>query len=678
MRSVSRLGRVRSAGAMRRAFLLAALVTSGISVGLADAPGAWATASTCDTSWKLPVSGLWQSAGNWTNGVPTAATNACITLPGSYTVTLSVPGTAKSFTLGAGSGLTTQTLDVEAGALDLTGSSAVFENDSGGSVTNHGSIALSSGAAWSALGGSEAGNAVSIDSGALTDNGTGASGSFDLLDNVEVTGTIAAGETVDATAIPGKPFAIADLQSPGVTNDGTLILDSQAGGQEAQIDNFPLTNDGTLDSQAEGTSPSVIEGNVTNQPGATVEVKSGQLTQFVGTTTNDGHVTVDAGATFKNVAGFGVFENDSGGSVTNHGSIALSSGAAWSALGGSEAGNAVSIDSGALTDNGTGASGSFDLLDNVEVTGTIAAGETVDATAIPGKPFAIADLQSPGVTNDGTLILDSQAGGQEAQIDNFPLTNDGTLDSQAEGTSPSVIEGNVTNQTGATVEVKSGQLTQFTGTTTNDGHIVIDPGATFGVNGGFSQFDEQSDGTMTFDIAGPSSYGTVSVSNDAIFNLHGGTADPALQGGYIPPAGTAFDVITGPNNQGTFATITNGFHGSYSPTDIALVRDQATGARCKVISTAETPAPAQQKVLVADAAGITSVTYHISNGTVAYSPPGSPAGPPSTSGETTSQTYAFSGDPTTIEATATKSNSSRTTKWSLDITDAVGAKTHCQ
>ncbi len=90
-------------------------------------------------------------------------------------------------------------------------------------------------------------------------------------------------------------------------------------------------------------------------------------------------------------------------------------------------------------------------------------------------------------------------------------------------------------------------------------------------------FNEHSDGTMTFDISGATSFGTVNLTGGT-FNLSGGTANPVLQGGYAPPVGTTFNVINGTNNGGAFATVKNNFHGSYSPTVIALVRDKDSTA----------------------------------------------------------------------------------------------------
>jgi uncharacterized repeat protein (TIGR01451 family) len=67
----------------------------------------------CSTSWANPVSGDWDDAGKWTNGVPDSTKTACILVAGTYTVTLHGHRTAFGLTLGGSSG--TQTLQLEAG-----------------------------------------------------------------------------------------------------------------------------------------------------------------------------------------------------------------------------------------------------------------------------------------------------------------------------------------------------------------------------------------------------------------------------------------------------------------------------------------------------------------------------------------------------------------------------------
>ncbi|MFN2468170.1 MAG: hypothetical protein ABR521_08605, partial [Gaiellaceae bacterium] len=98
---------------MRTRFVLttiALVVAAGVAI-----PDA--RAATCDTSWLLAVDGSWTDAARWTNGVPNAADPArdfaCVTLAGTYTVTLQTNGSAAGLTLGGATG--TQTLRIVAG-----------------------------------------------------------------------------------------------------------------------------------------------------------------------------------------------------------------------------------------------------------------------------------------------------------------------------------------------------------------------------------------------------------------------------------------------------------------------------------------------------------------------------------------------------------------------------------
>jgi hypothetical protein len=87
--------------------------------------GAAADAQACSDSWTSPVSGSWGDGANWSTGKsPESADDACITQPGTYTVTLSpyTPqevnarfgggDTVASLTPGAGAGTGTETLDI--------------------------------------------------------------------------------------------------------------------------------------------------------------------------------------------------------------------------------------------------------------------------------------------------------------------------------------------------------------------------------------------------------------------------------------------------------------------------------------------------------------------------------------------------------------------------------------
>ncbi|MEM1116978.1 MAG: hypothetical protein AAGJ11_10765 [Bacteroidota bacterium] len=102
---------------MRPTLRLVLLLLIGIAAPRGDA-------QTCTTTWQNPSGGAWTDAASWSAGVPTATSVACLTTPGTYTVTASGI-TAAVLRLGAASG--TQTL-LSSGAITLADSGAVDAN----------------------------------------------------------------------------------------------------------------------------------------------------------------------------------------------------------------------------------------------------------------------------------------------------------------------------------------------------------------------------------------------------------------------------------------------------------------------------------------------------------------------------------------------------------------------
>ena len=118
--------RLRSTGAALLLMMLGAL-------GAATS----AHAASCDT-WKNATSGSWTEGVNWSTGAaPTSGESACITEPGTYTVTAKGAAiTVKSLTLGGASG--TQTLAVATS----NGGDMHLATTSGLAVEAHGAVVL--------------------------------------------------------------------------------------------------------------------------------------------------------------------------------------------------------------------------------------------------------------------------------------------------------------------------------------------------------------------------------------------------------------------------------------------------------------------------------------------------------------------------------------------------------
>ena len=120
----------------REASLATAVVVAG-SLGLTGAALIGVTpaaAATCGTSWTNAAGGAWNVTGNWSGGVPTGSTNACIgaggaSVTGTYTVTITGNANTASLLLGGSSG--TQTLSVSTGTANLNIGAASTINANG-------------------------------------------------------------------------------------------------------------------------------------------------------------------------------------------------------------------------------------------------------------------------------------------------------------------------------------------------------------------------------------------------------------------------------------------------------------------------------------------------------------------------------------------------------------------
>jgi len=442
----------------------------------------------------------------------------------------------------------------DGGTLALTNSNASFDN-AGGTVSNDGTIALTGDASWSQAGGSETSAAVMLESGStFTDDGvSGSTGSFTFEDGtVSVAGgsVIASGETVTVAASPGN--AGASVDSGGLTNDGTLVLETSASGVSAYLDGTgSVTNDGTIESEVSGSGAmNFLQVAVTNAASASLKVSSGTLDDNPGASvaiSNSGTVSVGAAGTLELVNGNGTFDNAAGGTVSNAGAISLTGDAVWSQAGGTETGTAVTLASGCTFADGGGApspGGSFTLqAGTVNLTGlsgsasaaTFAPDETVTVDGSPSN--AEASVGTGGLTNDGTLVLETAANGVSAYLSGSgEVTNDGTVESGVSSTGTmNFLDVGFTNGSGGNLEVSSGTLEESPGsaeTTTNEGTVTV--AGTLALDNGNDTFDNATGGTV-------SNTGAITLSGDASWSQAGGSV--AVGDGQDPvalEAGTTF------------------------------------------------------------------------------------------------------------------------------------------
>ncbi len=504
-----------------------------------------------------------------------------------------------------------------AGAFDPNNAGARFVND--GTLSNAGSVTLSGDASWTqnAHAAAQSGNPVTIlNSGTLSD--TSGAGSFTLTDTPTLTGTIPSGQTVTVSA-PSGHGATVSLSGGTLINDGSLNLDAPAGGGAPVIDNGTITNAGAIATTSESTNVNALQATLNNS--GTLEVKTGTLLQNAATTTtNTGTLKVDTGATFNpsNASAKVINNATAPGGVVNNGTLSLTGDASWT-QNGPESGNTVTIfNSGTLTD--TSGAGSFTLTDTPILTGTIPAGQTVTARAPQGHGATVS-LNGGTLINDGSLNLDAPASGGAPVVDNGTITNPGTITATSESTNSNALQ--VTLNNSGTLEVKTGTLAQNAATTTtNTGTLLVDPGAVYSPNNAGAHLVNATAGTLEFEIASATSYGTIALAGGATLQP-GGTVDPVLLAGYNPPAGTEFDVITGAD-PGAFPTVTNNFGGDSSHAAFfGVIRlDAATVA---VTLSGPSIAPGQSETITATVSGPAGVTPGPS-GTVTFTDNGTPIG----------------------------------------------------
>ena len=443
-----------------------------------------------------------------------------------------------------------------AGSLQLSAQSSLTNN---GTITDTGSLTLNN-STFTQSGGSVGGTAVALSNSSSLVDSAGA-GSFTLTDNESLSGTIPSGQTVTAIAPSGHNASLS-LASPGVTNDGTLALDSQANGGYALVSGSPLTNNGTLETLDGTTNDDYIRTPLTNDKGATINIQAPNSHQDTGTTTtNNGTLTVASGDTLALSAQSSLTNN---GTITDTGSLTLNN-STFTQSGGSVGGTAVALSNSSSLVDSAGA-GSFTLTDNESLSGTIPSGQTVTAIAPSGHNASLS-LASPGVTNDGTLALDSQANGGYALVSGSPLTNNGTFETLDGTTNDDYIRAAVTNDKGATINIQAPNSHQDTGTTTsNNGTLAVGDGDGLALSGG-SALVQGSTGSFVptvdatkggFGITG----GTVTL---------GGTLGAVTVG--TPTLGKVFTVLSGATVSGTFGGFNfeaHAYNVSVGPTAVTL------------------------------------------------------------------------------------------------------------
>lgn len=331
--------------------------------GAVDPTPVPACPSSRETSWTGKAGdNTWETAGNWSNGVPTLALYACIP-PGSASIAVNATNPADSaagLLLGTGDRMDLKTgsltldgsstpsafegsLTVESGATVNVNSGSLLLNAAHGSIVNKGSFLVGgsfeqdTGTVVSATGDGPVDllNAASL---RFAGAGAGAFVAADVNSNtlaLSLAGNLAAGQSLDVetqdacTEVNATVDAAASFTNAGAISLGEEEANPQCGGGDMQF-NLPkggtLTNTGTFTvSGQRNYHTTTFTGDLDNQGGALNAVPlispggngSTNLVFASGdVVTNTGTINASSGSSVTVAAGASV-ANDAGGVITS-------------------------------------------------------------------------------------------------------------------------------------------------------------------------------------------------------------------------------------------------------------------------------------------------------------------------------------------------------------------------
>jgi len=484
--------------------------TLGARVG---GPGHFMTnqAPTCDTSWKAAVSGSWYDPSKWTNGVPDfidlgnnqPGLSACITVPGTYTVTAAgdcpstfcpgqgdvAPG-ATALTLGASTG--TERLVVESQFSDS------FCDSADGTMVITGDGSIGPGGFLDLVGGT--GSCVSNGNNVPLNNTT----------HLSIGGTLTNSGQIRTDQGTSKNTCV--FVSGNLTNLGTITVAFSAFYNDGNSQSNPLTldNAGTI-SLRDGTF--LGDGGQNFMGGTTIINDTG------GSILNSGH----SNAGFVYVSPFSNNVFDQGGGTTSP--------AVPHPLG-----PAVIVNGATLNYTGTGAS-SIVLEGNSSLTGDIASGQNLTMETNDTRAGATSVTAAASFTNAGDITqTEVQGPGCGSCTEAFSLggtlTNTGTLEVDP-GTGASInrfLAGNITNS-GGTIDINTNVIYN----NGNSSPLTLDNGGRINLaDGAVLDIPSFADTTVVNDTGGSivntghSNAGFVKIeNNDNAFQEGAGTISPS-------------------------------------------------------------------------------------------------------------------------------------------------------
>jgi hypothetical protein len=498
----------------------------------------------CNDSWRSAVSGAWGAPGDWTAGVPATTSDICITVPGTYTVTLGPwsVGTAdpnhngaavNSLALGVKGGAGTQTLDIVGQGSQSDSNeqlSTIYLNVAAPSIiTAHGRLVLDS-----------------------TDGGT----------------TLKGYPSGGSAAVVGET----------IRNYGRINTEVQD--PHNKIANFTQ-----------------IEAPLINEKRASIHDNSGQLQATA--ITNDGTFTVAPRASLSIVALQGSYGSPASftnnGQLTNGGTVTAYQGSGpttWAQAGGPIKGHEIVLGTGTTLIDKSGAGRFFISAIGAQLRGKVPAGQTI---TVVGEPYnsngdnyngTTLGLGNTTVVNDGTLVLDAQGSGNKsggpAVVASGTIRNNGTIAAEVQDPTWTVqLQTSLVNEHRGKLTLTGGQLADSGAAVTNDGTVTFGLGTTFLLQEA-AVFTNNVDGTVVTDIANAKSLGQFVLTGPCCAGpgkfAAGGNLVPEVVGGHMPAAHADFQVVllSGGAFSGTFGHVGNGFtadyaHESASPAFVGVI-----------------------------------------------------------------------------------------------------------
>ncbi len=370
-----------------------------------------------------------------------------------------------------------------------------------------------------------------------------------------------------------------------LTDNGTLTLDSAGGVTQLSLSgSVTLNGSGTLalsnngNNQITGTSGSTLTSSATIQG-------SGNLGNAAIGLVNDGTIGANQSVPL-------VIDPSSSGKFQNQGTLQVDAGSALQITGSSGGFRNLNSTTGALTGGTYNVTGTLELsTPNSQSNNIVTDAASITLTGTSSEILnqsngnALATLAS--ITNKGSFTL----AGNQSFTSAGAISNAGAV-KVSSGSTFTVGNGGSYTQTGGTTTVDGTLATSATASFRSGsmfpigaGSISFNGGSVFGNGGNLAanvsssatltpadsststgtlavtgNYTQNSTGTLNASIASATAYSQLSVSGSASL---GGTLDIGRLGGYVPPVGASFTILSAGSVSGQFSTVRGtGINGS--------------------------------------------------------------------------------------------------------------------